>query len=75
MKCTHLVLILVSCAMAACATPEQRARHMIEVHGPTCAALGFTRDTDPWRNCILRRQASIEADDSPVVVVPAGRRR
>lgn len=44
-----------------CATPAERAaRHqaeveeMITVYGPACEKLGYKRDDDKWRDCILR---------------------
>ena len=47
-------------ALAACATPGQRAAEMqaevdemIVVYGPACDKLGFQSSTDPWRNCVL----------------------
>jgi hypothetical protein len=47
--------------LAGCATPEQEAqynvRHMdylITVYGPACDRLGFQRNTDQWRECIVR---------------------
>ena len=47
--------------LAACATPAQRAAYMerevdymIQVYGPGCEKLGFKRDTDAWRDCVLR---------------------
>jgi hypothetical protein len=30
---------------------------MIKVYGPGCEKLGFAKDTDPWRECILRLRA------------------
>jgi hypothetical protein len=47
-------------ATAACSTTQDRAAqkqaevaHMMAVYGPACARLGFTANSDPWRNCIL----------------------
>jgi hypothetical protein len=34
---------------------------MIQVYGPACEKLGSTKDTDPWRNCVLHLTAH---DDS-----------
>jgi hypothetical protein len=58
----HLVLTcLIPLALAACATPEQRAAavqrdvdDMIRVYGPGCDRLGYRADTDEWRACVLR---------------------
>ena len=51
-------------ALAACATPEERAAQaraemegMMAVYGPACERLGY-RDADPgWRECVLRMAA------------------
>ncbi len=50
--------------LLGCATPEERAARvrdevndMIRVYGPGCEKLGYTRDTDLWRDCILRLSA------------------
>lgn len=50
--------------LAGCMTPaEQAARvqaevdEMVRVYGPACDKLGFTRETDPWRECILNLRA------------------
>lgn len=56
-----VVTCLVPLALAACATPEQRAAaverdvdDMIRVYGPGCDRLGYAADTDAWRACVLR---------------------
>ncbi len=53
-------LALLIALLAGCATPEERAARahaemdeMIKVYGPACEKLGFTKDTEPWRQCIL----------------------
>ena len=57
------LLLLCGLVMAGCATPtpEERAARvqkdvetMIAVYGPACAKLGYTPESDPWRNCILQ---------------------
>ena len=49
--------LLLAAALAACATPEQRAEEMAgyisENYGPTCAKLGYAVDSDAYRNCML----------------------
>lgn len=47
--------VLVLLVLAGCATPEQRAERIMAVFGPMCDKLGFQRDTDPWRNCVLQQ--------------------
>ena len=54
----RLVTVLsLAAALAACATPEQRAEEMAgyisENYGPTCAKLGYAVDSDAYRNCML----------------------
>jgi hypothetical protein len=47
--------------LAGCAsTPAQEAARverevdrMVQVYGPACAKLGYQRDTDLWRNCVM----------------------
>ena len=50
--------------LAGCATPAERAAQMerevdemIVVYGPACEKLGYGRDSDAWRDCILRLSA------------------
>jgi hypothetical protein len=50
--------------LAGCATPEQRAEqvakevdNMIATYGPACERLGYSRNDDNWRNCVLRLAA------------------
>jgi hypothetical protein len=52
---------LLATLLLGCTTPAERAANvqkeveeMIRVYGPACEKLGFTRDTDTWRECILR---------------------
>ncbi len=48
--------------LSACATtPQQRAarvekdvEEMVQVYGPGCEKLGYTADTDQWRDCVIR---------------------
>lgn len=47
--------------LCACATPEQQsayAQHEMErtmaIYGPACEKLGYTANTDPWRNCVMQ---------------------
>lgn len=48
-----IVLLLVGCA----ATPEERAEKMIATHGPVCDRIGFKRDTESWRNCVVQQES------------------
>ncbi len=56
--------LAISCAilvLQGCATPEERAaraqaemQEMMKVYGPACDKLGFAKDTDQWRQCVLQ---------------------
>lgn len=53
-------LTLSTLALAGCATPaqdavkfEQQFERRVQTYGASCEKIGFTRDTDPWRNCVL----------------------
>lgn len=59
-------LLLALLPLAACAplTPVERAaraeaemEQTIAVYGPACDKLGFKRDEDQWRNCVLQLSA------------------
>jgi hypothetical protein len=63
-------IVLVSATallLAGCATPEERAARMqaevedmIQVYGPACETLGYKRDDDKWRECIIKLTAKEE---------------
>lgn len=47
--------------MMGCASPAERAaqmqaevEYMIQVYGPACEKLGYKRDDDKWRDCVIR---------------------
>ena len=53
-----LFLIL---GLAGCATPAEQAAqwqaevdNMVQVYGPACERLGYKRDDDKWRDCVMR---------------------
>ncbi len=55
------MLILFAVMLAGCETPAERVARaqaevgeMIRVYGPACDKLGYARDSDAWRDCILR---------------------
>lgn len=61
MRTIYPICIAALTLLAACSTPEQRAaahlnavEQMMQEYGPACDKMGFTRNTDPWRNCILQ---------------------
>ena len=54
------IVILTMVFITACATPEQRVERQLRVYGPYCDRIGFQRDTDAWRNCVVQ-QVAIDA--------------
>jgi hypothetical protein len=61
-------MIFILAALSGCVSQAQRAAaaqaevdDMITVYGPACIKLGFTKDTDPWRECVLRLRAQNDA--------------
>ncbi|MBS1188553.1 MAG: hypothetical protein H6R10_345 [Rhodocyclaceae bacterium] len=61
MRIPWTTAIAAALLVAGCATPaEQAARaeremdRLMVVYGPACEKLGFQRDTNLWRDCILR---------------------
>ena len=53
--------VLGALLLAGCTTPEQKAASMqaevdrlMRSYGPACQKLGYARDSDPWRDCVLR---------------------
>ena len=59
-----IVVLAAALALAACATPEERAAQaraemeaMMATYGPACERLGFKPDEDRWRDCVLRLAA------------------
>ncbi len=58
------LMVLLVAALAGCMTQAERIAaekaeidEMIRIYGPACEKLGYARDTDPWRDCILRLRA------------------
>lgn len=69
--------------LLGCMTPAERAAHiqadvdeMVSVYGPGCDKLGFTKDTDPWRECILRLRAhdDVQYSTRPATTTCVGHR-
>ncbi len=57
-------LVLLVTLLQGCETPGERAARveaevdeMVATYGPACEKLGYARDTDPWRECILHLRA------------------
>jgi hypothetical protein len=53
----YLWLILL---LSGCATQEERAVEVLAAFGPYCEKLGYTRDTDAWRQCVQTEDAAAE---------------
>lgn len=58
------LLLLTAVLVAGCATPEERAARMqaemesmMRVYGPACTQLGYSANSDQWRDCVLRLSA------------------
>lgn len=57
-----LLPLLMIALIAGCAvTPAEREARMqrevdqmVLLHGPVCDKLGYKRDSDPWRDCVLK---------------------
>jgi hypothetical protein len=61
---TLIRLVADSLLLAGCTTPVERAAKlhadidsMIVTYGPACVRMGFSANTDPWRNCVLQLSA------------------
>jgi len=59
----YLTIFLAVMLFGCTTTPAERAANvqaqveeMIRVYGPGCEKLGYAKDTDAWRGCILRLQ-------------------
>ncbi len=60
----YSVMFLLVILLLGCETPGERAarvkaevEEMVKVYGPGCEKLGYPKDTDPWRECILHLRA------------------
>ena len=61
MRIRSLPILALPFLLAACATPQQRAERMqaemaeaMVTYGPACSHLGYTPNSDPWRECVLQ---------------------
>jgi hypothetical protein len=54
-----LITMLAGCATQADRTArmQREVDEMIATYGPACEKLGYRRDADPWRDCVLRLNA------------------
>ena len=73
---TPLMLLTTAILLAGCATQAEQAAYKqqemdrkVAIYGPACNKLGFSADTDQWRNCVLQLnfqdEASAYADYPP----------
>lgn len=53
MRYLLLALLLSGCTRQEIAT--MKMERAIEDRGPACEKLGYTKDTDPWRDCVRKR--------------------
>lgn len=56
-----LISLVLGTLLAGCQTQAERVAEqerevedMIVVYGPACDRLGYQRNSDPWRDCLLR---------------------
>lgn len=46
--------VLLLLLLAGCASDDSRRKQAIAHYGKRCAAIGYTWDTDTWRDCMLQ---------------------
>ena len=70
--------LLAGCATNAelAAQMEAEVAQMIEVYGPACEKLGYRRDEDGWRDCVVRLAVRSEQrfNRYPITTTCFGRR-
>lgn len=52
-----LIALLAGCATTPAEREAQMQREvnrMVQAYGPICDKLGYKRDTDPWRDCVVK---------------------
>lgn len=66
---TFITMLIAAAALAGCTTPAQQAAsmqaemdRMLVVYGPACSKLGYTTNSDQWRNCVLQLSAKDDMD-------------
>jgi hypothetical protein len=48
-----ITTFFISMLLAGCISPEQRAEKQMNINGPYCDKMGYQRDTDAWRDCVV----------------------
>lgn len=54
-----LTLLAITALTTACATPEQQAQKTLNRYGPYCEKLGYQKNSDNWRDCIMKEQKRV----------------
>ncbi len=52
-----LIALIAGCAVTPAereARMQREVDQMVLLHGPVCDKLGYKRDSDPWRDCVLK---------------------
>ncbi len=52
-----LIALIAGCAVTLAERETRMQREvdqMVQSYGPLCDKLGYTRDSDPWRDCVLK---------------------
>jgi hypothetical protein len=59
-----MIAFIFTAMLTACTTTEQHAQYMVnqidymvQVYGPACDKLGYARNTDGWRDCVVNLSA------------------
>lgn len=65
-----LPLLLAALLLGACSTPQDRAAYqqqrvdsMMMEYGPACQRLGYSPNTDQWRDCVIHLNSQDEMRD------------
>lgn len=56
MRYVSIALIVLALSLTGCA--GDISKRIENAHGQTCAGLGFQRDTDAYRNCLIKLHAA-----------------
>ena len=66
---TLLIAVGAAALLSGCATPQEKAarmqaemEQMMQVYGPACTKLGYSNNSDQWRNCVLQLSAKEDAE-------------
>jgi hypothetical protein len=65
---TLILMFLSLIVLFGCASPQDRAQKQqaemslaVEQYGPACTQVGYVRDSDPWRTCVMQQASNNEA--------------